>query len=242
MTDVRLAFGGPVPSLVQALGHEWEKPPAILVSLVYLKDFLRRREQFRVRDWVLDSGAFSVKKSGKTVDLDFFIEVCQAAVEEHPDLVEIFALDVIGDWRASLQNCETMWKAGIQAIPCYHIGEPDHVLQHIAENYPKIALGGMALLRGPKKIQWAEQCFARVWPKKIHGFGVGSRKGVLAVPWHSVDASSWEFGPTKYGNWRSFGKLSVRREIDIRAEVAWHLELEQEAKQKWRTELTLLES
>lgn len=219
-----------------------ESKPALLVSYFYLDPFLKHKHRYAYRDWVMDSGAFSAFNSGATVDLQAYIETCKRLAAEDPTLTEVFALDVIGDHKASLKNCETMWKAGVAAIPCYHYGEPEDVLKVMARDYPKIALGGVARKRLKLKNDWAAQCFARVWPKKVHGFGFGSERSILDLPFHSVDASSWELAPCGFGNWATYGKLQVRgSNQDLRVEVEYYLRLEARARQRWKKEMALLE-
>jgi hypothetical protein len=217
--------------------------PALLVSFVYLEKFFQNRHRFNYRDWVLDSGAYSAFNAGAVVDLQKYIDVCKKLKGEDPTLSEIFALDVIGDWKASLKNCEAMWAQGVEAIPTFHVREPESVLLGIAKDYPKIALGGCVRYR--KKDEFASQCFARVWPKPIHGFGFWSEKSVLNVPWHSVDATSWEVRPCQFGKWQSFGgaDLSVRgSKQNLRGEVEWYLKLEARARQRWKKEMAQLET
>lgn len=167
--------------------------PALLVSYYYIKPFLENKHRYAYRDWVLDSGAFSAHASGGKIDLQEFIEKATELLTTDPTLTEVFALDVIGDWKATAANCDKMWAAGVPAIPCYHVGSPESELKRIARDYPKIALGGAVGFRG--KDEWAKQCFARVWPKRIHGFGFGGETSILGLPWHSVDATNWEMGP-----------------------------------------------
>jgi hypothetical protein len=195
---------------------------------------LRARGGYHYRDWVMDSGAFSAHNSGKEIRLQDYIDKCKQMVAEDPTLTEVFALDVIGDWRATMKNTEEMWRQGVEAIPCFHAGSPEDVLRGMARDYPKIALGGVALARGGFKMRFAEQCFARVWPAKIHGFGYGSEDAVMKLPFHSVDATNWELGPCKFGNWRAYGDLSVRgSKQNLRAEVDWYLSLERRARARW---------
>ena len=218
------------------LGDERATRPALLVSYVYLAPFLKNRHRYAYRDWVLDSGAFSAHNSGIEIKLQSYIDRCKELMETDETLSEVFALDVIGDWRASIKNCEEMWRQGVEAIPCYHVGEPVAELKAMAKDYPKIALGGCVGFR--QKLKFAEQCFARVWPKAIHGFGFGAEKDVMALPWHSVDATNWEIGPCKFGRWNSFGKMSVRgSKQNLRAEVEWYLDLEKRARQKWTAQM-----
>lgn len=222
-----------------------ESYPALLVSFVYIKTFFHNRHRYAYRDWALDSGAFSARSLGVEINLQEYIDLCKRLRGEDPTLRDIFALDVIGDWRATMKNTEAMWRKGIEAIPCYHLADNDWgVLKGMARDYPKIAIGGMADLRGNLKRRFVEQCFARVWPKKMHGFGCSSETMVMSFPWHSVDATNWEIAPCKFGTWRAFGgqRVSVRgSDQNLRAEVEWYLELERRARERWRKEMAKLE-
>lgn len=227
-----------------------EVRPALLVSYVYLGPFLANKHRYAYRDWVMDSGAFSAFASGTEINLQDYIDCCKKLLVEDSTLTEVFALDVIGDWKASVKNAEEMWRQGIPAIPCFHYGEPWELLKGLAKDYPKIALGGCVGRRD--KDEFAAQCFARVWPCKIHGFGFGGEKSILGLPYHSVDATNWETGPCRYGRWNAFGGgnasaktgrgLSLRGSAqNLRAEVEWYLELERKAREKWKKEMAKLE-
>jgi hypothetical protein len=212
--------------------------PGLLMSYYYLPRFERHLEHWAMRDWVLDSGAFSAMNSGKAIALEQYIEDCHRLLRGPRPPSEIFALDVIGDHRASRRNTERMWEAGIEAIPTYHHGSPPDELECIARDYPKIALGGVARKspRGSFKLDFARACFSRIWPARIHGFGYGLEEHILALPWHSVDATSWLVGVCQFGKWRSFGKsqLGLRgSKVNIRAEVEYYLGLEKRARGRW---------
>lgn len=242
MSTVRLATFD-LPAVHSELSKQTADAPALLVSYVYLDGFLKHREKYCFRDWVLDSGAFSAHNSGTAISLQAYIDTAKRLLETDGKLTEVFALDVIGDDKASLRNCEEMWKQGIPAIPTYHRGSPEAALKYLAANYPKIALGGVAMLRGDAKMKWANQCFARVWPKKIHGFGFGTESQVLGLPWHSVDATNWEIGPCAFGQWKKFGKMSVRgSNQNLRSQVEHYLEMEKKARVRWKKEMAQLES
>lgn len=223
-----------------------DKPlAALLVSYWYLKGFQHDQASIACRNWVMDSGAYSAKNSGVEIDLQAFIATCKELTAADPLLTECFGLDVIGDAKETRKNVERMWKAGVEAIPTYHRGEPEEYLQHYAKNYPKIALGGVADLRGAAKSNWIQQCFARVWPKKIHGFGVSGEADILAAPWHSVDSTSW-VSPHLHGNWRSMFKGTKHtpripdKAVDTRTEVDWYLALERRAQHRWAKQLAEL--
>ena len=217
--------------------------PALLISFYFLEPFLLNQPHYHYRDWAMDSGAFSAHNIGATIDLQEYIECCQKLLKEDKTLTEVFALDVIGNHKKSLKNCEKMWEAGVEAIPTYHIGEPESALKYIAKHYPKIALGGVARLKGKVKGEFAKQCFARVWPKKIHGFGFGTEEHVMMLPWHSTDSTNWELGPCGFGRWAAFGRMTVRGSTqNLRAEVEWHLRLERKARRRWEKEMSLLDN
>ncbi len=217
--------------------------PALLVSYFYIRPFMAKRERYGFRDWVLDSGAFSAANSGSVIDLQAYIEFAKEAIATDDKLSEVYALDVIGDWRATRKNVETMWAAGVPAIPTFHTEQPWSVLTGMARDYPKIALGGLVGMTSVPKLAWLSQCFARVWPARIHGFGVCFEKAVMTLPFHSVDATNWELGPCKFGNWKAFGAMSVRGSSqNLRAEVEWHLALERRARARWRVEMEKLEA
>lgn len=245
--SVRLATGvGPPGAFANGMRkpdgeYNPEDLPALLVSYFYYEQFKQNRPKYHFRDWVMDSGAFSAHNSGAVIDLKAYIDCCKELMATDPQLTEVFALDVIGDWKGTLKNTEKMWKAGVPAIPCFHYGEPWDVLLGYAKDYPKIALGGCVGRRDKDK--FAQQCFARVWPKKIHGFGFGAERSLMLLPWHSVDATNWEIGPCKFGRWASFGNASISvrgSQQNLRAEVEWYLDLERRTRVKWKKEMKQL--
>jgi hypothetical protein len=216
--------------------------PALLVSLFYYDGWAASKHRYAYRDWALDSGAYLIREHGLKLDVHTYIERVRSIREHDTTLAEVFALDVIGDWRASLKNTETMWAEGVEAIPCYHLAD-DHwdALSEMAHTYPKIAIGGMADARGNAKVEFANECFRRVWPKRIHGFAVGQRSLIEALPWDSVDASSWKQGALRFGRWSSMkgrvklGPLGDAHGFvpDLRGEVEAHLLMEHRHRMLW---------
>lgn len=172
--------------------------PALLVSYYYLEKFIEHQHRYCYRNWVMDSGAFSAFSSGVTIDLQEYIKCCKRLMQTDPTLVEIFALDVIGDWKGTKKNTEEMWRQGVPAIPCFHYGEPWDVLKGYCKDYPKVALGGCVGKRD--KLKFVGQCFARAWPHKFHGFGFGDEAAILGYPFASTDATNWELTPCLDGS------------------------------------------
>ena len=117
-----------------------EEPPSLLCSYAYLSTFLKNRELFRCRNWRLDSGAYTASNTGRVIDIMEYEACCFELLESDPQLIEVFGLDVIGDWRASIRNAEQHWSRGLEAIPTIHIGEPEEAIQAVRD-FPKIAVG-----------------------------------------------------------------------------------------------------
>lgn len=232
--------------------YKLNRLPSILISFYYLKGFLKDRKYYRIRNWVLDSGAFSAFNLGVEIKLNDYIRTCKKLLATDKQLVEIFSLDVIPhgkisydkSWRMGLKNTEKMWKAGIEAIPVYHIGEPEDVLIGMARDYPKVGIGGVTRIRGNKaKEKFIGQCFSRIWPKKIHGLGVGSEFLIMKFPFHSMDATNWEIAPCAFGSWKKYGKISIRgSKQNLRSQVEWYLDLERKAQARWKKEMKLFEN
>lgn len=239
MTVMRFALGGSVrenedtfcdPSLMD--------PPHMLISYAYIGGLTDRLID-SAADVMLDSGAFTAHSLGKTVDLQAFIDAAKKLIAKTTKLAEVAALDVIGDWRAGLKNCETMWEQGVPALPCYHYGEPRHVLEHIAKTYPKIALGGCAGFHASIKTKWAKACISHVWPKPVHGFGFACDRSMLAVPFHSADASSWATRSCRYGMVQSLGQQGnfKKRKRQLGPEVNFYLKRARLYVHRWRKAL-----
>lgn len=221
-----------------------ESTPSLLWSYVYVRPFLEKFSEYACRDWILDSGAYTAHTQGIHISIEEYTAFCKELLSRQDlRLSEVYALDVISDWRASVKNAEYMWSRGVPAIPCFHQGEPWDVLLGMARDYPKIALGNMVGLRAPQKLAWLKQCFARVWPKKIHGFGLCADQYMTQLPFHTVDATNWEVGPCKFGTWKAFGgNLSVRgSKQDLRAEIEYYLRMERKAQSQWRRDMEKLD-
>jgi len=220
--------------------------PSILISFFYIESFLKNQKSFTYRDWVLDSGAYSAMNSGAEISLDSFIKTSLRLIQTDKTLTEIFSLDVIGDWKKSLENTEKMWAAGVEAIPTFHVYEPMHALLSMARDYPKIAVGGVNQIQHSKdKIRWLDGIFSAVWPKKIHGFACVGERIIMRYPFHSVDSTTWEVSVAKFGRYPSLGvgALSVRgSNQNLRSEVEMYLRLEKKAQERWSKEMALLET
>jgi hypothetical protein len=147
------------------------------------------------RQIFLDSGAFSAFTQGITVDLN---EYCNY-VKKNQDIFEVVSvLDAIGDADQTYRNQVAMERQGVQALPCYHYGEPETVLEYYASNYEYITIGGMVPISSPQLRIWLDRIWGRHLTNgdgtprlKVHGFGLTSVPLMARYPWYSVDSSSW---------------------------------------------------
>jgi hypothetical protein len=208
---------------------------SLLVAYPELRGFLAKREQYAIRRWCLDSGAYSAHNSGKViVNKDFLM----AAREANPD--EMFGLDVIGDPHGTKHNLEEAWAAGLPAIPTFHYGHGRgwEDLEWCAEHAPagKIALGDVSGKADSRRVPWLKKAVKRCWPTKTHAFGCASREALSAAPFHSADASSWIYAPAAMGMWAGFTGRQMAVKSNTRnysIEVKEHLDRERWATAMW---------
>jgi hypothetical protein len=153
----------------------------------------------RIRDTgvriFLDSGAFSAYTQGVTIDINRYCRYCR----DNADILEqISVLDAIGDANQTYHNQKYMEAQGVQALPCYHYGEPEAVLRYYVDNYAHITIGGMVPISSPQLKLWLDRLWSKILTNpdgtakvKVHGFGLTSVPLMARYPWYSVDSSSW---------------------------------------------------
>ena len=224
-----------------------EMDASLLTSFVFLRSFQNKRADVPMRSWALDSGAFTAHNSGKAIDLREYIRTAKELQSQDTLLWDVFALDVIGDAKASLNNANKMRQAGVEAIPTFHFGSDLNDLKHIAKDFPKIALGGLAAKRAgnhgqqvskSEKYVFLQRCFEVIWPTRIHLFGCTDEKLLLTFPAESADSTSWHLQPSRYGLWKNMGRLRGVRgkalQSGIRGQIRYCLDVEKQVQGKWR--------
>jgi hypothetical protein len=238
LSVLRLAYGygGPKYAIASGLGTDHVSPgqePAILVSYYYLDRFQKARAGYRIRDWMMDSGAYSAYKTNKTIDLQAYIADCHRLMSADPAMVEVIALDVIGDGEASVRNARAMADAGVPAMPVFHLGDPWEQLAEYCQDWSKVGLSCRFGEGKTESYRFLDGCFGRHWPHRFHSFGWMEGRMLMRYPSDSADSTSWLLGPAGFGTWKTFGHLRVRGHHDIQSQVAWFLELERKLKAKW---------
>lgn len=150
----------------------------------------------------LDSGAFSAATQGAPIDVDDY----GAWLQRNNRWAVTYAnLDVIGD---DASSAAATWdnqkrleeRFGLHPLPVVHAGEPPAALDRYLEaGYRYIGLGGL-VGRPPRTFMpWLVDAFRRARGVAVfHGFGVTSWLPLRALPFFSVDSSSWGSG-YRYG-------------------------------------------
>src|SRR2546430_10094160 len=152
----------------------------------------------------LDSGAFSAFTRGETIDLGAYCDY----IKRYKHLLTVYSnLDVIGSAEGTLKNHQRMEREGLSPLPVFHTKEDWKYLDLYLSRYPYIALGGMVPYLVPGKRQmlmkWLLRCFKMAQGKAVyHGFGCTVWEIMKALPWYSVDSSSW-------GTGFRFGKITL---------------------------------
>jgi hypothetical protein len=228
-----------------------KRKPALLCSYAYLEKFEPFRAQYHMRDWVMDSGAFSVHNAGHSIRLQDYIDCCKRLFETDPYLTEVYSLDIIrGDWREGVKNAEEMWRQGVQCVPCYHFGEPVELLKSLARDYPKIAFGGTVGLSMKQRLDWYRDSLQAIWPARVHGFGCTHKETLTQVPLHSCDSTTWVLQPERYGMWGKYRVMSVRNKKgtptenlkELVVQANHYLEMEEWIQFRWKREMKELEA
>lgn len=146
-------------------------------------------------DIFLDSGAFTVWKSGGTVNLQDYIDF----IHKHKDKLEVYAnLDVMTDPAATWENQAEMERQGLKPLPVFHIGE-DFKYLHKCMEYEYFAVGGNVYKGLGILKSFFDTMFAMLCPKdngylpthKVHGFALTAPSIVASYPWYSADSTSW---------------------------------------------------
>ena len=140
----------------------------------------------------LDSGAFSAFRSGAVIVLDEYIRYL-GEFGYHFDAYA--ALDVIGDPIQTKSNQGVMDRAGLTAVPTFHVGEPWEYLDYYLDTHSYIALGGMVPYSGSQELKtWLRGCWKRILKAtkqaKVHGFGLTDLRLMKCFPWWSVDSTT----------------------------------------------------
>lgn len=168
-----------------------------------------------------DSGAFSAHtQRGGGVEIRR--EDYAAWLKDWRPRIRVMAnLDVIGDARATARNQLWFEGRGLPVLPVFHGSSPLSELEALCRDYDYIALGGTAALHGRREQMLAYTArvalIAREHGTVLHGFGRSSTEDLDAIPFYSVDSTTW-MQAARYGDIHLFNGRQLRR-IPIRKAI-----------------------
>ena len=174
----------------------------ILISYWFFKDDdvgaivrnLQALSGMKKLDVFADSGAFTAFTKGVHIDIAEYA----AWIRKWEKYLTVYLnLDVIGDQAGTSANQAKLEAMGLHPVPVYtfqRAGCDYSILAEMIERYPYIALGGMVPFMGrPKAIMpHIIKCFKMAGDRTVyHGLGCTSWHILKAIPFYSVDSSSW---------------------------------------------------
>jgi hypothetical protein len=165
-------------------------------------------------DIFADSGAFSAWTQNVTVTVDEYAEW----LHKWRHHLTVYAnLDVIDDPVATEVNQRALESNGLLPLPVWHIRSARKHFEALCEEYRYIAVGGMVGTQWKRlmpKLTWAVR-HARSTGTVLHALGLTSRGPLGALPFYSVDSSSWGDG-YRYGHapvWDGSAKTLVNIQL-----------------------------
>lgn len=175
----------------------------------------------RVIDWwvkdglpnnlLIDSGAFSVAHSNKSISIDDYVEY----IKKHNPVNTWVELDVIPypvlnnetakycsekSWENYVYMKRTFPEKNI--LPLYHFGEPESGLERIlnteidGKKVDYIGIGGRHGVSTDAQIEYFHEVFCTIQQSsnpnvKVHAFGITVPRILEKFPFYSADSSTW---------------------------------------------------
>ena len=163
----------------------------LLITFPYFKGALLKvaiEQHSKVR-LVVDSGAFTAWRLGKTVKLD---DYCHFLDTLPIKPWRYFSLDVVGDPGGSMRNYETMLQRGYKPVPIFTRGEDPSVLDDYYKTSDVVAIGGLVGTKGSQG--FVNGIMKHVAKRKVHWLGFTNMDYLKFYRPYMCDTSSWESG------------------------------------------------
>tara|TARA_R110002012_G_scaffold256153_1_gene436203 strand:- start:145 stop:939 length:795 start_codon:yes stop_codon:yes gene_type:complete len=140
---------------------------------------------------MLDSGAFSAKSIGATIEIDEYMEF--VATYGHNFEGGYVALDVLGEPDQTQKNLDIMWDAGLDPMPVHVWGDTSYRMEQLYERASKICLGGFKRPgRGPAPREYVVEKMRMAQGRPVHWLGYTNFDMVATLTPHSCDAVTWK--------------------------------------------------
>lgn len=144
--------------------------------------------QGRIR-FLLDSGAFTAWKAGKTIKLD---DYCRFLEKLPFKPWRYFTLDVVGNPVATRSNYETMLKRGFAPVPIFTRGDSIKELDGYYKSSDVVGIGGLVGTTGNKG--FINGIMKHIGKRRCHWLGLTSLPFLKTYRPYMCDTASWESG------------------------------------------------
>ena len=164
----------------------------VLVSYAYARN---ATDEFEILandsniELLLDSGAFTAKNSGETIELD---DYCHFLDEWGSKIFRYLALDVVGDPKATDANLKDMLRAGYKPAPVHVLGDDQRRMDELFSYSNYVALAGLRRPHkggAPKEYVAAKMKWAA--GRDVHWLGYVREPMIAAFRPFSCDSASW---------------------------------------------------
>lgn len=165
-------------------------------------------------DVMMDSGAFTFISSGRAIDFDSYASDYAAFVKANGirRYIELDVDKLIGYGRVKAIRDELEREVGVPPIPVWHRHLGTREFSAMAERYPYVALGGIAIRAIKPREYRAFPWFIREahrYGAKIHGLGFTNLKLLPVCHFDSVDSSAVTVGVRSGTLWRFDGQTMI---------------------------------
>lgn len=212
---------------------------------------IRKYENFTI---IVDSGAFSVWNSGKTLQRDDLLQYYKTLHAYRNDLIFI-NLDVIPGERGrkptkeeaelacrrGLDNYHYFKKNGINPLPVFHEGDNFDYLEVFKNETDYIAISPANDSSRQRRIRWLDMVYSNLKANyKTHGLAATAQPLLERYPFYSVDSINWKasvmYGRGIYYDHETTSKLARSREMKYHLlvkEIEHYVKLEDYVTKLW---------
>lgn len=168
---------------------------AQLLNLLIAYPYLNKRLLEVVRQaiprtrFLLDSGAFTAWKAGRSIKLDDYCRFLDGLAFEP---WRYFTLDVIGDPKATLKNYDEMLRRGYKPVPIFTRGDDTKMLEHYYASSDVVGVGGLVGTAG--NTGFVNGIMKKIRKRRVHLLGFTRISFLKAYRPYMCDTSSWEYG------------------------------------------------
>ena len=179
----------------------------ILVSYAYLRksdtfaDVVLKLSEAGYINLLIDSGAFTVYKSGGKILLKDYIEACK---HYHDRCWQYVTLDVVGNYKATLENFKIMRNQNLNPMGVLTTDMDLSELDTLIRDNKHIGVPGGTITKGDfTKKRFQDVHRYTEGKAKIHGLGYVKYPEMYQLPLTTVDSSSSEAGK-RFGAIKTF--------------------------------------